>query len=203
MPDIRPPQPFVIRRAHPADQQPLADVIRARSVWMRERGLPDWFTAADELAAQAAQPHTPVWVLTHSGNVIGCTSLYHESPAWFWTERERVEPAIFMASTVTHPRYAGQRLGCQIAWWVLDHAASTGQTWVRRGTIEPDLVRYYRDVQGWQIIRQKMRDGLTVTGLARRATAISGLAVGLEADANTPPSWVAKTSATPEISATA
>jgi hypothetical protein len=82
-----------------------------------------------------------------------------------------------MASTVIHPYHAGQRLGCQLAWWVLDHAARTGRIWVRRGTIEPDLVRYYRDVQGWQVIRQIDRDGCAVFGLARRAALIPTLII--------------------------
>lgn len=159
-----------MRPATVGDQLPVADLIRARSTWLRERGLPDWDASVDDLAAQAANPDIPMWVLTTGdGEVIGCTTLFEESPAWFWTQQERAEPAIFMATTVTHPRFAGQRLGCHLAWWVLDHAARTGRTWVRRGTIEPALVRYYRDVQGWQVVRERHRDGVTVTGVARRA----------------------------------
>jgi hypothetical protein len=152
-------------------------MIRARSAWMRERGIPDWETSADELAAQAEEAASPVWVLTRAGQVVGCTSLYDQSPAWFWTEQERAEPAIFMATTVTHPDYAGQRLGCRLAWWVLDHAARTGRTWVRRGTIEPGLVRYYTDVQGWHVVRTKERDGLTVVGFTRQARLMPDLGI--------------------------
>jgi hypothetical protein len=75
--------------------------------------------------------------------VIGCTCLFDESLAWFWTEAERAEPAIFMATTVTDPAYAGERVGCQLAWWVLGHAARAGRAWVRGGTTEAALVRYY------------------------------------------------------------
>ncbi|OJF13121.1 hypothetical protein [Couchioplanes caeruleus] len=89
----------------------------------------------------------------------------------------RAQSAIFMATTVTDPAYAGRRIGCQLAWWVLDHAARTGQQWVRRGTTEPGLVRYYRDVQGWEVVREKTRDGFTVTGLARRAQLRPGLSI--------------------------
>ena len=94
---------LTMRPARPADQDPIARMIRARSGWLRERGMPDWDNAADALAAQAAQPGFPVWVLTDDDTVIGCTSLFDESPAWFWTEAERAEPAIFMATTVTDP----------------------------------------------------------------------------------------------------
>lgn len=146
-------------------------MIRARSGWLRERGMPDWDDAADVLAAQAAQPGFPVWVLTDHDRVVGCTSLFEESLAWFWTDAERAQAAIFMATTVTDPAYAGRRIGCQLAWWVLDHAARTAQQWVRRGATEPGLVRYYRDVQGWQVVREKTRDGFTVTGLTRRRAA--------------------------------
>ena len=40
---------------------------------------------------------------------------------------------------------------------------------MRRGTFEPGLVRYYTQVQGWQIVREKERSGVTVVGLSRRA----------------------------------
>lgn len=160
---------LTMRPARAADQDPIARMIHARSAWLRERGMPGWEDAADGLAAQATQPEFPVWVLTDHDRVIGCTSLYDESPAWFWTASERAEPALFMATTVTDPDYAGQRVGCRIAWWALDHAARTGHRWVRRGTTEPRLVRYYRDVQGWEVVREKARDGTTVTGLTRRA----------------------------------
>jgi predicted N-acetyltransferase YhbS len=168
---------LTMRPGRPDDQEPIVRMIHARSAWLRERGMPDWDAAADGLAAQAAHPDIPVWALTDNGEVIGCTSLFDESPAWFWTEAERSEPAVFMATTVTHPRYAGQRLGCQLAWWVLDHAARTGRTWVRRGTTELGLARYYRDVQGWHVIREKQRDGFTVTGLARRAEFLPNLPI--------------------------
>ncbi|MET3425738.1 hypothetical protein BJ973_004950 [Actinoplanes tereljensis] len=91
-----------------------------------------------------------------------------------------------MATTVTHPDYAGQRIGCQLAWWVLDHAARCGRHWVRRGTTEPGLVRYYRDIQGWTVVRVKERDGYTVTGLARAAQLMSDLTISRGAVAQTP-----------------
>lgn len=98
-----------MRPSRPADQWPIADLIHVRSGWMRQRGMPDWSEAAEDLSAQAAHPDTRVWVC--------------------------------------------------------------------RGSIEPDLVRYYRDVQGWRVVRQIDRDGHTVVGLARRATLMPDLAI--------------------------
>ncbi|WP_433294354.1 GNAT family N-acetyltransferase [Actinoplanes sp. CA-030573] len=173
----RPPT-LTMRPATADDEKPLAELIHARSDWLQARGLADWHAAADELAAQAADPEIPTWVLTANVvEVIGCTTLYEESPASLWTAQERAEPAIFMATTVIDPAYAGQRIGCHLAWWVLDYAARAGRTAVRRGTIEPGLVRYYRDAQGWTVVRAIHRGGVTVTGLSRPATRMPDLRV--------------------------
>jgi hypothetical protein len=170
-----------MRPAVAADQQPIASMIRARSAWMRQRGVngwEGWEAAAPELAGQAADPSFPVWVLTgDDGAVAGCTSLYEESPPWFWTEAEQAEPAFFLATTVTDPALAGQRPGALMAWSALDLAARTGRQWVRRGTTEPGLVRYYRDVQGWSVVREKEHKGRLFTGLARKAGLQPGLPV--------------------------
>jgi hypothetical protein len=165
---------FTFRRATADDEKPVADMIVARSAWMRQTGVAGWEgweAPAPALAGQATDPAFPVWVLTREGDgaVVGCTSVFDESPPWFWTEEERAKPAFFLASTVTDPACAGQRTGALIAWAMLDHAARTNREWVRRGTTEPGLVRYYRDVQGWDVVREKERDGFMVTGLARRA----------------------------------
>jgi hypothetical protein len=173
---------FILRRATADDEKPVAEMILARSAWMRQQGVAGWEgweASAPVLAGQAADPAFPVWVLTREddGAVAGCTSVFEESPPWFWTEAERAEPSFFLATTVTDPAYAGQRTGVLIAWALLDHAARTGRAWVRRGTTEPGLVRYYRDVQGWSVVREKERDGLLVTGLARRAELQPGLPV--------------------------
>jgi len=172
---------FALRPASAGDQEPIAAVIRARSAWMRQRGLngwDSWESSADVLAAQAADPSFPVWVLADGdGLVVGCTSLYEQSPPWFWTEEEQAEPAFFLATTVTDPALAGRRAGALMAWSVLDMAARTGRRWVRRGTTEPGLVRYYRDVQGWAVVREKEHKGFLFTGLARLAEAQPGLPV--------------------------
>jgi hypothetical protein len=172
---------FVMRPAIARDQQPIAAMIRARSAWMREQGVngwQGWESAAPELAAQAGDPLFPVWVLTGDDDaVVGCTSLYEESPPWFWTEAEQAESAFFLATTVTDPALAGQRPGALMAWSTLDLATRTGRQWVRRGTTEPGLVRYYRDVQGWSVVREKEHRGHLFTGLARQAEPQPGLPV--------------------------
>jgi hypothetical protein len=138
---------FVMRPASAADQEPIAAMIRARSAWMRRRGIhgwDGWESSAEVLAAQAADPSFPVWVMTGAdGGIAGCTSLYEQSPPWFWTEAEQAESAFFLATTVTDPALAGQRAGALMSWSVLDLAARTGRRWVRRGTTEPALVAYH------------------------------------------------------------
>lgn len=164
---------YLMRPADAADTSPIAAVIRARAAWMNRHAIhggTGWAENADALAAQAADPAIPVWVLTDDSHVIACTTLLDESPAFLYTETERAEPAIFLASTVTHPDYAGGRLGCLIAWWTLDHAHQTGRTHVRRGTGDvPGLIRYYTQVQGWTYLRTVDRNGTTAYAFTRRA----------------------------------
>jgi hypothetical protein len=164
---------FTMRPAIGTDQAEIATMIKARAGWMRERGLDGadgWDEKAGSLAAQADDPDMPVWVCVGTDNrIAGITSLYDETPQWGWTEEERAQPAIFLATTVTHPDYAGQRLGCLIAWWTLDHAARTGHEHVRRGCGYPELMRYYRDVQGWKLTHEVERHGVTAYLLSRRA----------------------------------
>lgn len=174
---------FALRPAVDGDQEPIAAMIHGRSEWMRERGMNGWHSwasSAEVLAAQAGDPSFPVWVLTADGGaVVGCTSLYEQSPPWFWTEAEQAEPAFFLATTVTDPALAGQRVGALMAWAVLDLAARTGRRWVRRGTTEAALIRYYREVQGWDVVREKEHKGFVFTGLARLAEAQPGLQVSV------------------------
>jgi hypothetical protein len=176
---------FVMRQAAADDEEPILAMIRARSEWMRLRGISGWEgwgASAAVLAAQTADPGFPVWVMTEGSWVVGCTSVYEESPPWFWTAAEQAEPAFFLATTVTDPALAGQRLGALMAWSVLDLAARTGRDWVRRGTTEAALVRYYCDVQGWSVVREKEHKGFMFTGLAREAQLQPGLPVRVEAD---------------------
>jgi hypothetical protein len=174
---------FVLRRATADDQKPVAAMILARSAWMRQNGVSGWDgweSSAAVLAAQAADPAFPVWVLAGESGIMGCTSLYEESPPWFWSEAERAETAFYLATTVTHPALAGQRIGAQVAWSVLDLAARTGRKWVRRGATEPGLIRYYRDVQDWNVVRTVNHEGVVFTGLARLAEPQPGLSIRVD-----------------------
>lgn len=166
--------PYAMRPANSGDVDQITALVRARALWLRDRGDANWqdfHDHAEVYAAQAADPDVPVWALARDdGRVLGITSLYTECPPFLFTEEERAEPSIFLATTVTDPEFAGQRLGCLIAWWVLDHAYRNGRTWVRRGTGPyPGLVRYYTDVQGWTLLRTVERKGMTAYGFQRRA----------------------------------
>jgi hypothetical protein len=173
---------LVMRPAAAGDQPEIADMIRARAGWMREHGLDGaggWGGKAESLAAQATDPDVPVWACTRPGDggrIVGITTLYEETPSWGWTDEERAQPAVFLATTVTHPDYAGQRLGCLMAWWTLEHAARAGYQHVRRGCGYPELMRYYRDIQGWQLAHTVDRHGVTAYLLTRPAERQPGIA---------------------------
>ncbi|GAB3962759.1 hypothetical protein GCM10029978_018910 [Actinoallomurus acanthiterrae] len=160
-----------MRPATDGDEKPIVAMTQERADWLETRGLDGegWRKFAPEYGCQAADPNFPIWVLTRDDQIVGATSLYEESPSWFWTPEECAEPAYFVASTVTDPAFAGQGLGHLMLRWALDHAARTGKQWVRRGTWEQGLVRYYTQVQGWQIVRERERGGVTVVGLTRHA----------------------------------
>ena len=162
---------FVMRRASADDESSIVAMTLARADWLDDRGLngQGWRQFASEYGRQAVDRNFPIWVLARGDQVVGATCLLEESPSWFWTAEECAEPAYFVASTVTDPAFPGQRLGHLMLRWVLDHAARTGKRWVRRGTWEPGLVRYYTQVQGWHIVRERERGGVTVVGLARHA----------------------------------
>jgi hypothetical protein len=155
-----------MRQATDADASAVAAMVQERVAWMRRHGLRTADDSAEAMAAQTGDD-TPMWVLIDNEAVLGCTSTYTESPPWGFTEAERAVPALFLASTWTAPN--DQRLGHTIARWALGHAAATGMEEVRRGTFSPALVRYYRDVQGWSIVREVERRGRTCTFLTRRA----------------------------------
>ena len=165
---------YAMRPASGGDAEQIAELVRARALWLRDRDDPDWrdfHDHAEVYAGQAGDPDMPVWALTAAdGRVVGVTTMLEECPPFLFTENERAEPSIFLATTITHPDFAGQRLGCLIAWLTLDHAHRTGRAWVRRGTgPHPGLVRYYTDVQGWTLLRTVERKGATVYGFQRRA----------------------------------
>ena len=160
-----------MRRATAGDADAVVAMTQARAEWLVTRGLDGdgWRDFAPAYGKQAADPEIPMWALLRDGRIVGTTCLYEASPPWFWTPQECAVPAFFAASTVTDPAHAGQGLGHLMLRWALDHAARTGKAWVRRGTFEPGLVRYYTRVQGWRIVREKERSGVTVVGLSRRA----------------------------------
>ncbi|GAA3721106.1 hypothetical protein HDA32_001997 [Spinactinospora alkalitolerans] len=167
-----------IRSADTGDRDGIAAMIGARTAWMSERGLRFFEGAADTIARQAGDPEFLVWVLVQDGGVLGCTTVFDESPEWAFTETERAEPALFLASTWTMPS-EGRRLGFVIARWALDHAARSGRTSVRRGAFEQGLMRYYCQVQGWTLLRELERRGRTAYIMARPAELQPDLAVAV------------------------
>lgn len=172
---------FVTRRARAGDREAVEELTRARALWMAERGVrgaAGWERFAAESGRQAADPDVPVWVITtDSGRVVGRTTLGEQTPSWGWTDEERTQPAYFLNTTVTHPEFAGRRAGSLLAWWAVDRAAATGRTWVRRAVgPDPGLLRYYCDVQGWQIIHRTERYGEDAYLLGRPAEHLPDLA---------------------------
>ncbi len=154
---------YRMRRATVADAAPIADMVRTRSAWLSARGLGDCADMAEEYGSQAGNPDFPVWVLEHAADgVVGCTSTYGNEalPPWAFSEEERIEPTLFLATTFTAPN--PHRLGRLIAWWALDHAAGQGLAWVRRGTGQEQLSRYYQQAQGWDLLRVADRRGAKV-----------------------------------------
>ncbi|MET8630946.1 GNAT family N-acetyltransferase [Kitasatospora sp. NPDC004669] len=161
---------FRMREATEEDVAPIANMIRERSRWLTTRGLGECEAAADEFGAQAADPAIPVWVLEHQNHgVVGCTTIMRENtlPPWGFTDEERCEPSLFLTTTFTRPN--PYRLGRLLAWWALDRAAGEGIRWVRRGTAQEQLSRYYQQAQGWQLLRVAELPEVKVHLLQRRA----------------------------------
>lgn len=151
------------------DAEGIATAVRHRVEWMHKRGLKSSSDIAETLASQAGDPEWPVWVLCdEGGTVLGCTTAFDWSPDWAFTSEERAEPALFLASTWTQPS-DGARYGHLIARWALEHAAATGALHVRRGCFHERLATYYRNVQGWGLLRTLERRGRTAYILTRRA----------------------------------
>lgn len=160
---------FVMRPATPADIPAVAAMIRARSTWLEERGMPTWRDSADNLAAQAENSHGAMWVLEdHASHIVGCTTVQEETPPWGWTPQELAEPAHYLFTTVTDPAYRKQKPGTLIALWAVDRAACEGKKWVRRGCMFPGLVRYY-ETQGFTLLHEVQRTHNRVYLMARRA----------------------------------
>ncbi|GAA2832787.1 GNAT family N-acetyltransferase [Kitasatospora aburaviensis] len=166
-----------MREATAADAEAVAELVRARSAWLSVQGLGECADDAEEYGAQAGNPDLAVWVLEHEvDGVVGCTTHFGNEalPHWAFTEQERAEPTLFLATTFTRPN--PHRLGRLIAWWSLGRAAEQGLTWVRRGTGQEQLARYYREAQGWDLLRGVERHGSNVFFLQRRADRVPELA---------------------------
>ncbi|MEV0523997.1 GNAT family N-acetyltransferase [Streptomyces sp. NPDC050439] len=174
---------YVMRPATTDDRAAYTELIRARAAWMVSTGKVGGADLleedrAEQIAAQAGNGRTPVWaLLSPEAELIGCTSLYDQTPAWGWTDAERAEPALFLATTFTHPDHRATKPGTLIAWWALAHAVSTGKLWVRRGCGHQGLVRYYRDHQGFDLIHETERGGHPAYLLARKAEELNHLPV--------------------------
>ena len=167
---------FAMRLATPEDQDGIAQVVRARSTWLEERDMPSWREAAESIASQAADPNFPVWVLVENGDrIVGCTSLFEQTPPLGWTEGEQAESAYFLATSCTDPAYQWARPGTLMAWWTVDKAAQEGRTWVRRGCAYEGLVRHNL-AQGFHLVRTLEREGMELRLMARRAEAMPQLA---------------------------
>ncbi|MFD9124666.1 GNAT family N-acetyltransferase [Kitasatospora sp. NPDC059571] len=168
---------YQMREATASDARPIAEMVRARSAWLSARGLGECADMADVYGSQAGDPVFPVWVLEHeSDGVVGCTSTFGNEalPEFAFSEAERAEPTLFLATTFTVPN--PHRLGRLIAWWALSRAAAEGLTWVRRGTGQEQLARYYQEAQGWELLRVVDRRGAKVFFLQRAAEAVPELA---------------------------
>ncbi|MFW5415255.1 hypothetical protein J0910_01100 [Nocardiopsis sp. CNT-189] len=158
-----------MRPATAEDAGAVAAMVRRRAAWMQERGLRTSSDIAETLASQAGDPDWPVWVLhDEDGALLGCTTVLEESPQWCFTEAERAEPALFLASTWTLPS-DGRRYGRLIARWALDRAAHQELRHVRRGCFHERLAAYYTEVQGWELLRTLQRRGRTAYILTRPA----------------------------------
>jgi len=159
---------FAMRPARPDDVPAVAAVITARSEWMEQQGLPSWRGVVDDLAGQAAADGTLMWVLTADEEVIGCTTLADDRPAWGWTPEQAAQDAFYLFTTCTHPEWRRAKPGSLIARWAVDKAAREGKEFVRRGTVEVSLMRYYA-TQGFELVHEVQRKNSLVYLMARRA----------------------------------
>lgn len=170
-----PERRYVIRPSVADDRDEVADLVRARAVWLGERGLnrQRWEMDADAIAVQSGDPAWTVWVLDDGDRIVGRTAWNTASPPFLFTDEERTVPAVFMHGTVGHPRARGA--GLVMLFWAVDHAYRHGFRWVRRGAAEPGLRRYYCEVQGWRVVRTVRRQDKTVWAMSRPAEPQPGI----------------------------
>ncbi|MFK0296590.1 GNAT family N-acetyltransferase [Streptomyces sp. NPDC090442] len=160
-----------------ADDIPAVEgMILARSDWLERRGLPSWRDNAAEVARQAENADSDMWVLAEEGGgqIIGCTTIQEHTPPWGWTEEELSEPAHYLYTSVTDPAYREKKPGTTMALWAVDRAAQEGKAWVRRGCHYPELVTYNAR-QGFALLHEVQRTHTKVYLMGRRAERITDL----------------------------
>ncbi|MDS1270720.1 GNAT family N-acetyltransferase [Lipingzhangella sp. LS1_29] len=157
---------FTMRPSTADDADSVARMIAARCTWMEQRGIESWRDSVDDLAAQAGNGY--MWVLDHSGHIVGCTTVTTHAPPKDWTAAEAQQPSLYLFTTVTDPTYRAWKPGTLIAWWATNEAARQGRTWVRRGCFADRLVTYYQ-TQGFAVVKEQQRRAGHLYLLARRA----------------------------------
>ncbi|MFC4627833.1 GNAT family N-acetyltransferase [Promicromonospora alba] len=164
---------FTIRPSTTADRPGVRDLILARSDWLEQRGMESWRDATDSVANLAGEDGGGMWVVQAGQQIIGTTTLQDQAPPE-WTDDEAAQPALYLFTTATHPDWLEHRIGTQIAWWALDHAARRSLEWVRRGCYFDGLANLYRE-QGYTLVRTTQRKTRTVHMFQHRAQLRSDL----------------------------
>ncbi|WEH37894.1 GNAT family N-acetyltransferase (plasmid) [Streptomyces sp. AM 4-1-1] len=171
---------LAMRPATPDDQPRLAEMIQARSDWMKDKQLPNWHSwgkHVHELASNCTRRPSEMWVLTgHDDHILGCTTILRTAAPWTWTTTEAADSAYYLNGTVTDPAERHRKLGAVIAHWVVDRAAREGISRVRRDCTSPALAEYYQQ-QNFQLIRQvSAPGGHTSYALERKAARVPEIA---------------------------
>ncbi|MVO90218.1 GNAT family N-acetyltransferase [Streptomyces sp. p1417] len=163
-----------MRLAHPDDYESVAQIVRDRSAWLEERGLPTWRESAEKVAALTHSGDGTTWVLEADGAPVGCTTVTDSTPPMAWSEQELAEPALYLYTTITDPRVRDAHPGALIALWAVDRAAREGKKWVRRGCRFEGLVAYYQR-QGFSLVHTMQKTHGPMYLLERHAERIPDL----------------------------
>ncbi|WNI16201.1 hypothetical protein [Actinacidiphila sp. ITFR-21] len=104
-----------MRPATRTDRQDIADLIRARTTWLRERGIDTAlldFSVAQDLAGEEGEDgQAMVWGACEDGQVFGVTVTLSTMPEGTWADDELRVPALLMTGTWTHPKRRSDQLG--------------------------------------------------------------------------------------------
>lgn len=165
---------FTIRPARQDDYEHVLRIVLARSAWLEERGMPDWRSSAEKVAALTRTDDGATWVLEADGQPVGCTTVTETTPPLAWTEQELAEPALYLYTTITDPQVREAKPGALIALWAVDRAAREGKQWVRRGCRFDGLVTYYQR-QGFMLVHTMQKTNGPMYLLGRRAERIEDL----------------------------